>query len=69
MKANEIIKAYLTENGIKQNFVADKAGIKPELFRRSIEGKRKLSADEFVAICGALSLDISDFKGGDRVTA
>lgn len=62
MSANEIIKAHITENGIKQNFVAEKAGMSPELLRRSLEGRRKLQADEFIAICGVLSLDLEDFK-------
>lgn len=62
MKANEVIKEYLASNGIKQNFVAERAGIPPELFRRSLEGSRKIPADEFVAICTVLALDIEDFK-------
>ena len=62
MNANEVIKEHITKNGIKQNFVAEKAGVQPELFRRSLEGKRKIPADEFVRICVALSLDIGDFK-------
>lgn len=62
MSAHEIIKDYLVKNGIKQNFVAERAGISPELFRRSIDGKRKIPADEFVRICTVLSLDIDDFK-------
>ncbi len=62
MSAHEIIKDYLVKNGIKQNFVAERAGISPELFRRSIDGKRKIPADEFVRICTVLSLDIEDFK-------
>ena len=62
MSANEVIKAYLVRNGIKQNFVAERANIPPELFRRSIDGKRKIPADEFIRICTVLSLDIEDFR-------
>lgn len=62
MSACEIIKEHIVKNGIKQNFVAEKAGIPPELFRRSIDGKRKIPADEFVRICTVLSLDIQDFN-------
>lgn len=68
MSANEIIKTYIAENGIKQNFVAEKAGMPAELLRRSLEGRRKLQADEFIAICGVLSLDLDYFKNM-RVTA
>lgn len=66
MKANEIIKDYLTNNGIKQKFVAERAGIPPELFRRSLDGSRKIPADEFVAICTVLDLDIKDFKKNQK---
>lgn len=61
MTASSVIKKYLTENGIKQNFVAEKAGMSPELFRRSLDGSRKLQADEFIAICSVLSLDLEAF--------
>lgn len=69
MSANEIIKAHIADNGIKQNFVAEKAGMPPELLRRSLEGRRKLQADEFIAICSVLSLDLDDFKNAKRKSA
>ncbi|NCC69609.1 MAG: XRE family transcriptional regulator [Clostridia bacterium] len=62
MSTSAILKEYITDNGIKQNFVAEKAGMSAELLRRSLDGKRKLQADEFIAICTALSLDLDFFK-------
>ena len=62
MGANEIIKAYIEDNGIKRSFVAEKIGMSPVLLGRSLEGKRKLQADEFIAICEVLSLDLDFFK-------
>ncbi len=62
MTANEVIRNVIESRGIKQNFVADKAGISPELLRRSLNGERKIPADEFVAICVVLGLDIRDFE-------
>lgn len=61
MNAGEVIRKYITDNGIKQNFVAEKIGMTPEILRRSIEGQRKLKADELIAICQLLSLTIEDF--------
>lgn len=69
MSTAAILKRYISENGIKQNFIADKAGMSAELLRRSLEGKRKLQADEFIAICGALSLDLDYFKAEKQATA
>lgn len=63
MSTTAIIKEYISSNGIKQNFVAEKVGMSAELLRRSLEGKRTLKADEFIAICGILSLDLSYFAG------
>lgn len=62
MSTTTILKKYIAENGIKQNFVAEKAGMPAELLRRSLDGKRKLQADEFIVICGVLSLDLDYFK-------
>lgn len=62
MQVYEIIRKNITDRGIKQKFVAEQIGVPPELFRRSIEGKRKIPADEFVAICTVLSLQLSDFQ-------
>jgi len=62
LNANEVIRQNIASRGIKQNYVAEKAGIAPELFRRSLAGERKIPADEFVAICNVLALDIKDFR-------
>ena len=61
MEAYKVIKKYIADNGIKQNYVADKAGIPETLLSRSLYGRRKLPADEFIAICSVLSLDLKDF--------
>lgn len=62
MSTAAILKKYITENGIKQTFIAEKAGMSAELLRRSLEGKRVLKADEFIVICIVLSLDLDYFK-------
>lgn len=62
MRAASVLKEYIKENGIRKSFVAEHAGIAPELLRRSLDGRRKLQADEFVAICNVLSLDLRHFR-------
>ena len=64
MKAYEVIRGKMEANGIKQVFVAEKAQVPPALFQRSLDGKRKLPADEFIRICRVLNMDLSDF--GDQ---
>ncbi|SHJ86993.1 helix-turn-helix domain-containing protein [Hespellia stercorisuis] len=61
MKAYEVIKKYIDDNGIKYSHVADSIGMPRELLRRSLEGTRALKADEFIKICTVLSLDLDKF--------
>ena len=66
MQAHEIIKRKITDNGIKQTFVAEKAGMSRELLRRSLDGTRTMKADEFIKICRTLSMDLKDFEEAEK---
>lgn len=55
------IDEYLTENGIKYTFVAGKIGVSDSIFSMMMKGKRKISADEFVAICRVLGVTADTF--------
>lgn len=58
MKVYERLRHYIESNGLKFNFVADKAGINPKRFYRIINGDAILTADEFEHICRqGLSID------------
>ena len=69
MKAYQIIKNYIDENGIKMSYVADGIGMPRELLRRSLDGTRALKADEFIKICAILSRDLTDFDTRERASA
>lgn len=56
-----LIKAYLDENGIKYSFVAEEAGIAANVFSAIINGKRKITAEEYFTICFILKLDAGYF--------
>ena len=55
------IKKYLDENGIKYSFVANELGLPVNVFSVMINGKRKISADEYVDICRVLRLSADYF--------
>lgn len=55
------IKKYLEDNGISQTFVADRSGIPVVKLNQSLNGNRKISIDEYAAICGALSVSVNKF--------
>ena len=51
----EKINAYITEKGIKQSYVAEKAGISLQEMNDYMKGRRRLRADTFFKICRALN--------------
>lgn len=67
MKVYEKICTYLTENKIKQNSVAEKAGIPIDTFRAILKGEKALYVEEFRAIC--LALNVSPEKFIEEKTA
>ena len=63
MKVHEIIKKYIEEKGIKQNYICEKTGIAENTLSIILNGKRKLSADEFELIIKALEIDPNEILG------
>lgn len=55
------IKSYIDDNGLKQSYIADKAGIKRDAFCTSLNGKRKIAIDEYCRICAALGVGFDFF--------
>lgn len=48
------VRDYLSEHGIKQSFVADKCGWSRQKMNCMINGKAKMTADDFQEICKAV---------------
>jgi transcriptional regulator with XRE-family HTH domain len=55
------IKAYIHKNGIKQIYIAEKAGIKRDALCTTLRGKRNLPLDEYCRICLALNVPFTQF--------
>jgi transcriptional regulator with XRE-family HTH domain len=55
------IKAYLTENGIKQSFLSEKTDISAQTLAAILSGTRKLEVMEYYRICQALKVDMLTF--------
>jgi transcriptional regulator with XRE-family HTH domain len=58
---NEAIYTYLKENGIRQSHLASKSGIHQPKLSQSLNGKRKLSPEEYFSICRALNVPLDKF--------
>ncbi len=57
----EIISFYLYKNGIKQRYLSEKTGISENILSAILNGKRKMSAEEFIKIIFTLNVDANYF--------
>ena len=56
MRVYEKVRSYIDKNGIKQLYVAQKAGIPRSTFNAMMNGKRIMYADDLKAVCLALNV-------------
>lgn len=63
------IAEYLTEKGIKQSIVAEKAGLSRMAMSEALRGKRKIEVEEYAAICEALELPPEKFINEDTMVS
>lgn len=61
MSAEGRIKQYLAENGISQTYVSKKAGIPLSKLSLSLNGKRKMTLEEYAIVCKALGVNAERF--------
>lgn len=54
------LKVLIKEKGITYTFISAKTGISIDALSRSFLGKRKLSANEMIAICKTIGVDLND---------
>lgn len=55
------IKEYLTENGIKQSYLAERTGLTPSQVSDICIHDRKIDCIEYYKICKALNLELDYF--------
>lgn len=61
------VKQYLDENGIKYSFLSEKIGIPMNVLSPLLNGKRKMSVEEYFLICNALELPVDTFEPEEEV--
>lgn len=61
MKGNDI-KVYMIKKGLKQKYIAEKAGIPEPIFCMMLNDKRKIEVNEYMRICDALGVPLEQFK-------
>lgn len=55
------IKSYISACGVKLSTIADKANIPLNTFSAMMNDKRKITAEEYFAICTALNVSLDKF--------
>ena len=58
----ERLSTYVKDMGIKQKSIADKTGMTEVAVSCAMRGERRLSADEFCAICDAIDKPMDFFR-------
>lgn len=56
------IKEYIVSTGLKLGVIADRAGIARNVFSSMMNGKRKITAEEYFSICKALDVPLGFFN-------
>lgn len=62
MSINKHLNEYVTKNGIKQVYIAQKTGLTADTVSKILNGNRRILADEFLLICMALDIDPNIFR-------
>lgn len=57
------IREIIKSNGLKQNFVAQKAGFTPQEFSNILCGRQKFQTEYVIPICNALGITANDLFG------
>lgn len=52
---NHSIRDAIEDSGLKQRFIAEKTGISEQALSAMINGRQKIGAEEFFAICKVLN--------------
>lgn len=69
MNLYSAIISYLEDNGITQAHLAERTGITTNAINLSLNGKRKLTADEYIKICDALKVPYDFFVEKSNISA
>lgn len=62
MRIGEAIAESIREKGMKQNFVAEKAGISAQQLSDVCKGRRRIEALECFKVCDAIGINVSELR-------
>lgn len=56
MQVAEKMRKYVVEKGLKQSAIAQKANMREDTLSTILNGKRKLTVDEYITLCIAMGV-------------
>ncbi len=62
MTAVEKVKNLVDARGVSYTFISERTGIPVNAISRSFMGKRRFPADEMIAICRVIGVDLGDLS-------
>ena len=63
----ENIRDYLNSRGIKHSFIVSNTNIGKQALSESLNGRRRITADEYEEICNALDVSLDYFTKSQYV--
>jgi len=63
---SENVARYIREKGVKQTVIADAIGISAPSLNNKLQGKTKLYAEEYFALCEFLNVPTDYFRDKDH---
>ena len=69
MNVAKTMKELVEGKGITYTFISSKTGISVDAISKSFHGKRRLTADELVAICKYTNIDLNDIMANEKNSA
>lgn len=67
MTVAEKMKTLIDDKGVSYTFISSKTGIPIDAISRSMLGKRRLPAEEMIAICRAVGIDLYELSDSDMI--
>lgn len=62
MRTNKLLAEIVEQRGIKQIYIAEKTGLSADVVSKILRCERKMTAEEFLAICDALAINPNEFR-------
>ena len=62
MRTNKLLAKIVEQRGIKQIYISEKTGLSADVISKILRSERKMTAEEFLAICDALDINANEFR-------